>query len=179
MTAYSNGKCRCEHCRAIMADYRRKRRADGKDSPRQPRLWNTDGHVPQQWFRRQIIQPALQKASLKVDIRMHLLRHAHASWLLNGGADLVIVKERLGHDSITTTERYLHTIDNADETALAALDRVRNRHRAPANDPSPDAAPVLEPASTASAAQLLAQMAALQTELAKHFGTIQPEGGVQ
>lgn len=35
--------------------------------------------------------------------------------------------ERLGHGSITTTARYLHTVHNADETALAALDKVRQR----------------------------------------------------
>ncbi|TDE27395.1 tyrosine-type recombinase/integrase [Actinomadura sp. 6K520] len=34
------------------------------------------------------------------------LRHAHASWLLAGGADLQVVKERLGHRKISTTERY-------------------------------------------------------------------------
>jgi site-specific recombinase XerD len=37
----------------------------------------------------------LKVAGLRLDIRMHLLRHAHASWLLNGGADLMVVKERL------------------------------------------------------------------------------------
>ncbi|MES9536842.1 MULTISPECIES: tyrosine-type recombinase/integrase [unclassified Actinomadura] len=31
---------------------------------------------------------------------------AHASWLLNGGADLQVVKERLGHASIATTAHY-------------------------------------------------------------------------
>ncbi|WP_417281495.1 tyrosine-type recombinase/integrase [Actinomadura livida] len=55
----------------------------------------------------------------------HHLRHAHASWLLAGGADLQVVKERLGHASIATTEQYLHTLPNADETALAALDKIR------------------------------------------------------
>jgi hypothetical protein len=49
---------------------------------------------------------------------MHALRHAHASWLLAGGADLQVVKERLGHDSIATTERYLHTLPDADDTAV-------------------------------------------------------------
>nr|WP_245929285.1 tyrosine-type recombinase/integrase [Murinocardiopsis flavida] len=57
----------------------------------------------------------------------HKLRHAHASWLLAGGADLVVVKERLGHGSITTTERYLRTLPDADDSALEALDNIRDR----------------------------------------------------
>jgi site-specific recombinase XerD len=55
------------------------------------------------------------------------LRHAHASWLLAGGADLQVVKERLGHADIATTARYLHTLPEADETALDALSHIRNR----------------------------------------------------
>jgi site-specific recombinase XerD len=51
---------------------------------------------------------------------VHDLRHAHASWLLAGGADLQVVKERLGHASIVTTERYLHSLPTADQTALDA-----------------------------------------------------------
>jgi hypothetical protein len=51
----------------------------------------------------------------------HGLRHAHVSWQLAGGADLQIVKERLGHATITTTERCMHTLPGADEAALAAL----------------------------------------------------------
>jgi site-specific recombinase XerD len=60
---------------------------------------------------------------------MHALRHAHASWLLAGGADLQVVKERLGHGSIATTERYLHTLPDADTTALEALNRIRRQDR--------------------------------------------------
>jgi site-specific recombinase XerD len=58
---------------------------------------------------------------------MRDLRHAHASWLLAGGADIQVVKERLGHATIATTERYLHTLPDADETALDALSAIRNR----------------------------------------------------
>jgi site-specific recombinase XerD len=36
---------------------------------------------------------------------MHDFRHAHASWLLAGGADLKTVMDRLGHSQITTTQR--------------------------------------------------------------------------
>lgn len=129
LIAYTDGRCRCEYCRAAMAKYRAGRRREGKDRPRPPRTVNTDGHIPNRWFTDHYFKPALQKAGLPPGIRMHRLRHAHASWLLAGGADLMIVKERLGHASITTTERYLHTPDNADTTALDALAKTRSQQR--------------------------------------------------
>jgi site-specific recombinase XerD len=52
----------------------------------------------------------VQKAGLRVPVRIHDLRHAHASWLLAGGADLQVVKQRLGHGSLRTTEKYLHKL---------------------------------------------------------------------
>jgi integrase len=54
LTAYNAARCRCEHCRGAYADYRARRRAGGKDSPRTPRARDTDGHIPADWFRRQI-----------------------------------------------------------------------------------------------------------------------------
>ncbi|MDA1368595.1 tyrosine-type recombinase/integrase [Glycomyces algeriensis] len=169
MSAYTAGKCRCAHCREAMAAYRRSRRAKGKDDPRPGRRWDTDGHIPNRWFREQIIKPALKKADIKVDIRMHLLRHAHASWLLNGGADLMVVKERLGHGSITTTERYLHTVHNADETALAALDKVRKHQHPSAQPDDRDLRSIPTQRQPLSNEELLAQMAALQAELTKRL----------
>jgi integrase len=124
LTAYNAARCRCEHCRGAYASYRATRRAAGKDSPRTPRTRETDGHIPAGWFRRQVWYPARDAAGL-VGLRVHDLRHAHASWLLAGGADLQVVKERLGHASIVTTERYLHSLPTADETALDALSRIR------------------------------------------------------
>jgi integrase len=125
LTAYNAARCRCEHCRGAYARYRAARRATGLDSPRGKRTRDTDGHIPADWFRRQIWYPARKKAGLD-GVRVHDLRHAHASWLLAGGADLQVVKERLGHASIVTTERYLHTLPTADETALDALSRIRD-----------------------------------------------------
>jgi integrase len=129
LSGYGAGNCHCEHCRAACAIYRARRRSQGKDNPRSSRSRQTDadGHISNDWFRRQVWYPTVKAAGLENGVRIHDLRHAHASWLLAGGADLQVVKERLGHASIATTERYLHTLPEADETALNALFNVRNR----------------------------------------------------
>jgi integrase len=130
VTAYNLGGCRCQLCRDACARYRAQRRANGKDYPRHGGLGrqiNTDGHIPRRWFAQHIWTPAVAAAGLDFNVRVHDLRHAHASWLLAGGADIQIVKERLGHGSLRTTEKYLHTLPDADETALDALRRTRTR----------------------------------------------------
>jgi integrase len=131
LSAYSAGGCRCQHCRRTYSAYRAARRNAGKDSPRRSRrVRDTDGHISRDWFRTAVWSKALKAAEIEFHVRMHDLRHAHASWLLAGGADLQVVKERLGHASISTTEKYLHTLPKADETALSAFDSIRNRSRA-------------------------------------------------
>ena len=95
--------------------------------PHAPRTINTDGHIPRRWFAQHIWKPAVTAAGLDFNVRVHDLRHAHASWLLAGGADIQVVKERLGHGSLRTTEKYLHTLPDADDTALDALRRTRSR----------------------------------------------------
>jgi integrase len=127
LTGYSLGRCRCDYCRDAYCRYRAARRADGKDDPRGVRARDTDGHIPAYWFRNTIWYPAVKSAGLMNRVRIHDLRHAHASWLLAGGADLQVVKQRLGHGSLRTTEKYLHTLPDADETALDALSKMRNR----------------------------------------------------
>ena len=127
LSAYNAGRCRCPHCRGAFADYRAERRAAAGASPRRARVADEDEHIGRNWFRRMVWRPACEAAGLSVMPRFHDLRHSHASWLLAGGADLQIVKERLGHASIMTTQRYLHTLPDADETAVEAFSRVRNR----------------------------------------------------
>jgi hypothetical protein len=139
LTAYQAGRCRCPYCRDAVAAYRADRRAEGKDAPRAPRTVATDGHISNDWFRRTIWAKALAKAGIGFRVTPHGLRHAHASWLLAGGADLQVVKERLGHGTITTTQRYLHTLPGADCAALAAMDAVRGTRSTPANSPEPSA----------------------------------------
>jgi integrase len=125
-TAYGAGRCRCTPCRDSVAAYRAGRRAAGKDQPRTPRKTDTDGHIGRDWFRRNVWRKALATASVGFHVTPHALRHAHASWLLAGGADLQVVKERLGHASITTTEKYLHTLPETEDAAVNALARIRS-----------------------------------------------------
>ena len=81
MTGYSLGRCRCDYCKDAYARYRADRRAAGKDDPRGRRSLDTDGHIPAQWFRLSVWLPALKAANLEIHVRLHDLRHAHASWL--------------------------------------------------------------------------------------------------
>ena len=127
LSAYNAGPCRCPHCRRAIADYRAARRAANGASSRPARVTDEDEHIGRNWFRRMVWRPACDAAGLTDLPRFHDLRHSHASWLLAGGADLQVVKERLGHASIMTTQRYLHTLPDADETAVEAFSRIRSR----------------------------------------------------
>jgi integrase len=131
LSGYNAGACRCRYCTDAVAIYRAARRANGKDEPRQPRMRvvDSDGHIPRDWFRAHVWKPACEAAQLKFRVRMHDLRHAHASWLLAGGADLQVVKERLGHAKLATTEKYLHTLPDADNSAIDAFAAIRYRTR--------------------------------------------------
>ena len=58
-------------------------------------------------------------------IRIHDLRHSHASLLINQGEDYLVVKERLGHASITTTiDTYSHLYPSKQKTLANKLDDI-------------------------------------------------------
>jgi integrase len=86
LTAYNAARCRCAYCRGAYAAYRAARRASGKDQPRTLRVRDTDWHIPADWFHHQVWGPARKACGLG-KVRIHDLRHAHASWLLAGGAE--------------------------------------------------------------------------------------------
>ena len=88
---------------------------------------NDGGPISRNTFRSKVWLPALAASGLDFHVRIHNLRHAHASWLLAGGADLKTVMERMGHSQIMTTQKYLRTLPDAQDKALAAFEAVRRR----------------------------------------------------
>ena len=68
---------------------------------------------------------ALTRAGLPLTVRLHDLRHAAATMLLQAGVHPKVVSERLGHSTITLTlDTYSHVVPGLDADAAARLERV-------------------------------------------------------
>lgn len=73
-----------------------------------------------------IIRDAAQKADLTAHVSPHTLRHSFATHLLQGGADVRVVQELLGHASVATTQIYTHvTVDALRDVYATSHPRAR------------------------------------------------------
>jgi integrase/recombinase XerD len=73
-----------------------------------------------------IVSEAAKLCGLENKVSPHALRHSYATHLLDGGADIRVVQELLGHSSVTTTQIYtLVTIDRLRQSYASAHPRAR------------------------------------------------------
>ncbi|MEW2014352.1 MULTISPECIES: site-specific tyrosine recombinase XerD [Microbacterium] len=73
-----------------------------------------------------VIQQAAERANITAHVSPHTLRHSFATHLLQGGADVRVVQELLGHASVATTQIYTHvTVDALRDVYVTSHPRAR------------------------------------------------------
>lgn len=98
-----------------------------KSSKPSPALFlNTRGGRISRQSAWQMVLNSAKAAGITEHVSPHVFRHSYATHLLDGGADIRVVQELLGHASVTTTQIYtLITIDKVRETYSMAHPRAR------------------------------------------------------
>ena len=98
-----------------------------KNSKSEPALFlNARGKRLSRQSTWQIVLDAARATGLEGRVSPHVFRHSYATHLLDGGADIRVVQELLGHSSVTTTQIYtLITIDKVRETYSTAHPRAK------------------------------------------------------
>ena len=68
-------------------------------------------------------------------IRIHDLRHSHATWLINNGVNIVAVSKRLGHADVQQTlKTYTHLLESSDQDMMEKLNDSHASSTVPACD---------------------------------------------
>jgi integrase len=125
-------------CEQLAADLARRVAVRRRD----PLIVNVHGHpVNRDTFRAKVVRPALRAAGLPDEFRTYDIRHTHASLLIDDGANVLAVAQRMGHTDPSVTLRvYGHLFEGVQEELTERLDRRRQA----CPPPAPAVAPLLD-----------------------------------
>jgi len=97
------------------------------------------GRLTERWLQKLLLKYA-RAAGLSKKVHPHLLRHTFATHLLDGGADLRVVQELLGHANLATTQIYTHvTQSQAKKVYMASHPMARFKDKGNGQDKEPPA----------------------------------------
>ena len=99
-----------------------------KDSMMSPLFFNAQGGPLTTRGLEYILDAIQEKTGLFVGLHPHILRHSFATHLLENGADLRVIQELLGHESINATQVYTHVTEEAmKDTYEKAFPRAKKK----------------------------------------------------
>ena len=100
------------------------------------------GHLTRHWFYTRIKALAVFGGVSPAKVTPHTLRHAFATHLLAGGADLRAIQTMLGHADLATTEIYTHVVDEQLKELVMQHHPLSKDRRDPGNTPKPKDKPL-------------------------------------
>ncbi len=92
-----------------------------------PKFWLFEGKTGERYSAsslQQVLKQASRKASIKKNVRLHMLRHSFATHLLEAGTSTRYIQVLLGHESPKTTEIYAHVSRFALDKIQSPLDQI-------------------------------------------------------
>jgi integrase/recombinase XerC len=99
------------HCEEVLNKYLKISRKELNKKNNDYLFLNKNGEKISERMIRNILNSLLKRTNIDTHVSPHNIRHTFATEMLNGGADLVSVKELLGHESLNTTSIYTHVTD--------------------------------------------------------------------
>ena len=119
---------RKELLKLYMENIKKKPQKEGLDSLQSPLFFNARGEKLTTRGLEYILDAIEEKIGLYVGLHPHILRHSFATHLLENGADLRVIQELLGHESINATQVYTHVTEEAmKETYMNAHPRAKKK----------------------------------------------------
>ena len=113
----------------LFQEWKKKQEAKGKKvTNMSPLFFNSQGGALTTRGLEYILDSIEEKTGLFVGLHPHILRHSFATHLLENGADLRVIQELLGHESINATQVYTHVTEEAmKETYEKAFPRAKKK----------------------------------------------------